>query len=309
MKRTHNDLKIDLVQDKNRKNHPPVPHPNVMPAHEFGMLVVAPKGSGKTNLLANLILKHYKGYFHRIIVCSPTIHNDDKWQIVRRHKNILKENKSKEALGKPTAKKNFPTVVHKKNIETGEEIKFDGKIPEEDFMESMDDLYPILAEQHKEIASIGKKLEEPGNAKYEADRMLIILDDQAGNYPAGNYNNPMVNYVIKHRHYSSSFIVVTQAYTGIPSKIRKNCNALVMFEIPNEAELKTIYGEKPCNNSYENWTKLYNHATHEPYSFWYSNDMFPKGKRIFKRFETLLSLQDDDSEDEKVKDAEEETKK
>lgn len=31
-------------------------------------------------------------------------------------------------------------------------------------------------------------------------------------YKGGNTNNPVVNYVIKHRHYSSSCILVTQAY-------------------------------------------------------------------------------------------------
>ena len=57
-------------------------HPNspneVLPKHEFSMGLIAPKGSGKTTLLINLML-YYKKYFHTIIIFSPTVKNDDKW--------------------------------------------------------------------------------------------------------------------------------------------------------------------------------------------------------------------------------------
>jgi len=71
-------LKIGNVEPKEKFKHPPVAHPQ-LPQHPFSMLIVAPKGSGKTNLIVHLLLKQYKGYFHRVVVCSPTLENDPKW--------------------------------------------------------------------------------------------------------------------------------------------------------------------------------------------------------------------------------------
>ena len=56
----------------------PQPLNDILPRHEFTMGLIAPKGSGKTTLIANLI-NFYKGYFHTILVFSPTVACDDKW--------------------------------------------------------------------------------------------------------------------------------------------------------------------------------------------------------------------------------------
>lgn len=48
------DLKIDLIEKKNALHHPPASHP-ILPQHEFSMIIVAPKGSGKTNFICNLV--------------------------------------------------------------------------------------------------------------------------------------------------------------------------------------------------------------------------------------------------------------
>lgn len=76
-----NDLSIKNIGPVNGPKHPPVFN-KILPQHEFSMLVVAPKGSGKTNFICNLIIKHYKEYFHKILVCSPSVHNDEKWDVV-----------------------------------------------------------------------------------------------------------------------------------------------------------------------------------------------------------------------------------
>jgi len=305
------DLKIDLIESANKISHPPAYH-SILPKHEFSMLIVAPKGSGKTNFLCNLILKHYKGYFHRIIVCSPTIDNDDKWDIVKGTKHLLAENKKLEKIAsgrsnkeavKPIGKvvfKDHDAMLKGKDKEGKDEDKFDGKIPEDDFFSDLDQVPEKIGEQQ----AIIKKLHELGydeNAKYIADRLLVILDDQAGMFKGGNTNNPMVNYVIKHRHSSSSVIIVTQAYKAIPKTIRTNCNALILFEIPNLSERKVIYEENPEGMSEEEWMRVYKHATHEPFSFLYMNNKFPRGERVYKNFDCLLQVGNGDADDYSVK--------
>lgn len=288
------NLTIDKIELKNSVEHPPPYHP-VLPRHEFSMLIVAPKGSGKTNFLCNLLLKHYKGYFHRVLVCSPTINNDEKWEVVQKTKHVLGENKKLDkALNNLQRDKKIKKVVFhdgKTLAEQQKEIEepFDGLIPESDFFSDLAEVPKRIAEQQHVIKRLND-LKYGKQAKFLADRLLLILDDQAGMFKGGNVNNPMVNYVIKHRHVSSSVIIVTQAYKAIPKTIRTNCNCLVLFEIPNLSELKVIYEENPEGMSEKEWMRVYQHATMEPYSFLYMNNKFDKGKRVFKNFNSQLQI-------------------
>jgi hypothetical protein len=281
-------LSIDLIKPKNDFKHPTVKYPKVLPQHEFSMLIVAPKGSGKTNFICNLLLKQYKGYFNRVLVCSPTVDNDPKWDVVKDTKGVLAENKELKKIREnmPTNQKHkLPSLVKapgKKESDDPENEKFQGYIPEEDFFINLDELPPKLRKQNDVIQSL--RDEHGDKAKFIADRMLVILDDQAGMFKGGNTNNPMVNFVLRHRHYSSSVIIVTQAYKAIPKSIRTNCNALIAFEIANLGELKVVYEEWPESMREEEWMKVFDFCTREPFTFIYINNHFPKGQRIFKNF-------------------------
>lgn len=289
------DLGIDVVEPKDAHHHPSVYH-KVLPQHEFSMLIVAPKGSGKTNFLCNLLLKHYKGYFHKALICSPTVNNDEKWEVVQNTKHVLKKNtKLKRIVDGETGNKGKITrvVFHddaELRKEAVEDDPFDGRIPKEDFFTDIAELPQRIAIQQNLIQELHDQHKLGKAAKFTADRMIVVLDDQAGMFKGGNTNNPMVNYVIRHRHVSSSVIIVTQAYKAIPKTIRTNCNALILFDIPNLSELKVIYEENPEGLNEDEWMRVYRHATQEPFSFMYINNKFDKGKRIYKNFTHLLQV-------------------
>lgn len=277
---------IVVVEPKDFKDHPKPKYDN-MAKHEFSMLLIAPKGSGKTNLICNMILNHYKGYFHQIWVCSPTVQSDEKWDVVKNTKHILSENKEMERILMKLPKgKSIPKIVHHG---LNHKEKFDGKIPEEDFFESMNDILPRVQEQKEIIENLKKRGIK--HHKQVADRILVILDDQAGSFPAGNITNPMSNFVIKHRHTSTSILLVTQAYKMIPRSIRVNCNSMILFRIPNLIELRMIYEENPEGFHENEWMERYNQATEEPFSFMYINNKFPKGKTVFKNFTEPLFVE------------------
>lgn len=290
------DLTIRPIKVDEKLKHPDVAH-EVLPQHEFSMLIVAPKGSGKTNLICNMILNLYKGYFHKILIISPTVNNDEKWDVVKKAKHVLKENKRLEKYlgpGQDGPPVKVPKIVFKQNEDKSDrkEKNFDGKIPEEWFFSDMEDLFPHLSEQQNTINQLREKLDE--RAKYVANRLLIVLDDQAGLFQVGN--SPMTNYVIRHRHYSSSLIVVTQAYKAIPKTIRTNMNAYVLFEIGNQAEIQSIYEENNQQLDQKTWNKLYRHAVKEPFNFLYMNNKFPKGHRLFKNFTHALVVEESQSD-------------
>lgn len=84
-----NNVSITPIDDQSPKHPSHVILPEHMPRHEFSMLVIAPKGQGKTTLLLNLIGKIYKGYFHKIYIFSPSIHSDAKWGWLKKQRGVL----------------------------------------------------------------------------------------------------------------------------------------------------------------------------------------------------------------------------
>jgi len=286
-------LKIGNVEPKEKFTHPKVAH-EMLPQHPFSMLIVAPKGSGKTNLICHLILKQYKGYFNRIVVCSPTLENDPKWELVKKTKGVLAENKKLNQIleGRSKHKKRWKIVFSnpKQEERTPKENKFDGRIDEEDMFSEQHKIFPVIKYQ-QDVIEFLRDHDHKEDAKYIIDRILVVLDDQAGLFKMSNSNNPLINFVLKHRHYSTSLIFVTQAYKAIPKSIRINMNVLILFEIPNSSELHAIYEEYPDKLEEEEWLALYwQIIDSEPYSFMYMNNHFPAGERIHERFEKKYKI-------------------
>jgi carboxylesterase type B len=60
-------------------------------------VILAPSGAGKTVLLANLILKVYRGCFERIYIFSPSVNVDQTWEAVKRYQaDVMKVRETDE---------------------------------------------------------------------------------------------------------------------------------------------------------------------------------------------------------------------
>lgn len=96
-------LKVKEIKEPTGATHPP-PVSEILPTHEFSLLLVAPRGQGKTTLLLNMLSDFYKGYFHTVKVFSPTMDGDAKWETVKKMKGLLAENKNLKDLENAPAK-------------------------------------------------------------------------------------------------------------------------------------------------------------------------------------------------------------
>ncbi len=93
--RRKKNVKIDDVTVKPLTNddddYIDPPNPNLLRI-PFSLLLISPKGSGKTTVLHNIMM-FYKGMFDQIFVYSPTINLDKKWEFVVKKLKIPKENR------------------------------------------------------------------------------------------------------------------------------------------------------------------------------------------------------------------------
>ena len=271
--------------------HPRAPNDSLM-NHEFTMGLIAPKGCGKTTVICNL-LNFYRGYFNKIIVFSPTIESDEKWDWVK-GQDLLVENKPlKHWLRKELEKKNLrknPIVAEKTNLGSGledlvdEREVFSSKIPEDMFItEYADDKLMNFMDKQKSIIDMLKEKDEP---KYLADRILIIFDDLVGSpLFAGSRGSYFKGISTRHRHYSMSYFAVSQGYKEIPKTVRTNFTGLIVFEIGNRKELEVIYEEFPMGLKRDDWDKVYQYCTKDEHSFMYLNFQKPRNLRIMKNLD------------------------
>jgi hypothetical protein len=298
-------LKIKPIPVPLGNKHPPSPN-QVLPSHEFTMGIIAPKGSGKTTLMCN-ILQFYKHYFHTIIIFSPTINNDDKWDYVK-SQDLLVENVALKQWARATleAKEHKNQVVGPSPIKAtghgglidlaavagpggkrGLGDRFDGKIPAGNFyMEYNEaDLVKIFDQQQAMI----DLLKSHGQPKFLANRIMILFDDMVGSSLfSGAKSNFFKKLNSNHRHWSTSIMMVSQGYKEIPKTPRCNWTCIILFEIWNDAELECIYEENPMGLKKDQWMQAYKHATADDYAFMYYNIQRPRALRLMKNFDQVM---------------------
>lgn len=284
-------LTVDPVPVPRGYIHPP-PADERLPNHEFTMGIIAPKGSGKTTLIVNL-LKFYKGYFHNILVFSPTVASDEKWDLVKELPLLADNTPLKKWIKSLEEEAQVDGIVERRP--RGHPLQglvnpapiIDKRIPEDNFYSDYneDTLREIMTEQ----MTVVKLLKEHGKSKHLANRILIIFDDLVGSKLFGNQRqNPFKMLNTNHRHYSASIFMVSQAYKEIPKTIRTNFSCLIIFEIPNDKEIEVIFEENSLYLKRPQWMEAYQYAVEGDHDFMFINYQKPKRLRLMKNFDQVL---------------------
>ena len=89
----------------------------------------------------------------------------------------------------------------------------------------------------------------------------------------------------QNRHMNVTNVYLLQKYnTFMPTLIRSNLDCTIFFHTENKGELDSFLKEQAGNE--DKLRKLYEFATHEPYSFLYINS-YTQPTRYFKRFDPI----------------------
>lgn len=257
---------------------------SVIPQHQFSLLLLAPRGSGKTTTLLNLMMNpnFYKGFFNNIYIWSPTLRQDEKWRTLLDTSGILAKNKVVEELMERNDKTYAQAVEGKSSKEA-----YTGHIAEANCYTQYDEkvLADIMSFQELQI----QYLQAHGKSKKDSDKVLLIFDDALGlDNTLFKRNRLFQKLNTINRHLNISIVLVSQAYKMIPRTVRTNMNAYVVYEIANQRELQVFYEENNNGLSWNEWLSKYKEAIGEPYSFMYMNYQLPKPRRLMKRFEEIL---------------------
>jgi hypothetical protein len=228
-------------------------HPDLLQP-PFSLLMVAPKGSGKSTTILRLIYgnrrrqcdadkanqhhKYYRHFFDKIYVFSPTWMLDEKTQRCRIP----------------------PSQVFEEQADYEEIIG------------------EILAGQEEDIAEDGKS---------NAEHALLIFSDLAGTKVFNDRKGIINRLAFNHRHYNVSLILDTQSLRQINSAFRNNLSGIMLYAgINNRLELAKIYEEYLGRYTAKEAKEILDYVfADNPFNFLYIN--FQKRGRMYKNFNRL----------------------
>lgn len=166
----------------------PKPKYEMLPRHEFTMGFIGINcinfkllkdryttfsQKGKTTTIINL-LEFYKGMFHNIIVFSPTVSSDEKWDYIKKIPLLVENIALKDWIKNQTKPEGNPVVQQMSCAQEFEGLvadrdpDFDGLLPQNCFYEDYDE--SILKSIYEEQMRIVKLLKKHGKTKHLANR-------------------------------------------------------------------------------------------------------------------------------------------
>jgi hypothetical protein len=238
----------------------------------FRMYVVGSSGSGKTYSV-NEFTKTIAPFLDKIYVINPTLDRKlrESGSMVNQYKeysecndaclitiiNEIKEdiNEFKRYLRYKDIYKRFIKLDIPEDIHVPsylESVGFERK--EVRLLEKYDFISPKIAFKDFDYTS------RPPNS-------LIIIDDAMGSSIYREGKSPLVNFLVKSRHYKTNIILLSQFFKAVPKRLRSNMTHYVVFKTFDKSQLNSIYEEINSYLSYDNFIKMFEENTREKHSF------------------------------------------
>ena len=104
--------------------------------------------------------------------------------------------------------------------------------------------------------------------KIEIKKVLIDFDDMIADREYNkNFKRIIKELFYRARRINVSIVFITQSYFRALKDARLNSTHYILMKIGNKKELKRIAEEKLGYLDYEDFLRIYNYCTKEPYSF------------------------------------------
>jgi hypothetical protein len=196
-------------------------------------VLAGPSGAGKGVTLQNIILKHFRGCWERIIVLSPTaVLDKSTWDPVRKY---IREDLGVDLKKEPAFFTDFNPAV------------LEG-----------------IVKKHSDVV---QKQKDRGDRKLYG--CLIIIDDFGDDASVLHKGGGSVlnRLFLSGRHHAISTIVAVQKMTLVSTPIRVNATGLLGWKVRNPKEYDTIESEVTALVDRDTFREVWEVATSEAFSF------------------------------------------
>lgn len=212
----------------------------LLPQPPFLLLMAAPRYSGKTNLLINLLINKemYCHKFDEIFIWSKSYHNDPKWSHIQFDEDYAKKH-----------------IFHSYN-EAAAQL-----------------LFEAIQER----------------SKHSHVQTLFIFDDMMGDEIMKPQKIQMLDRIAATgRHFDISAVIIFQKFKKFSGVVRDNATNVIVFEQKNSTAIEQISEEYKGDLSKDEFLRIYQVATSEPFSFLHINLQVSQTERFRKNWNQII---------------------
>jgi len=273
-------LRNEVIKSKKSLIPPEYP-PHLFKLHTLAAFI-APRGSGKTNACAALAKEYIDhGVFNEIFIISPTYESNDALFILQVPRDHVYENATQGQYA-------IMAIEHR-IVKAGKEWR--------DFEAYKACYKRWLRHEHTlkdEMILQQNEYREPPKMKKPC--FLVIIDDMSCTdlYSTSN-DNPLNNFVLRHRHHGqlgvSLFFLVQNFKHGIANFLRQNVQIFFLWPVNDAHLIEGIYQEFANICTFSQFLQIFAQATEDPHSF-LTIEPFQEDpdKRFRKNFDTFLTI-------------------
>jgi len=270
-----NNIEVKPVVLKDPPKH--ILGSDMFPLLSCNIEIVAPKNSGKTVVIKNILDECADKDTH-VILFVGTHNNDPTWVEIKKD---LKKRKIRYSAYTSIFSDQNQNIVDAL-IESLEEEAGD---PDDEF--NPEDV-PKMTKNFLFAKMFGKEekevVEKKPKKKIVSPDYIIIFDDLSN-----ELKNPAIPKLMKiQRHFSSKIIISTQSYINCHADIRRgNLDYILLFQNINNDVLEQIHQELSVQIPLDMFIELYHYATAEKYHFLFYDRNGYFRKDFNKNFEII----------------------
>lgn len=252
------------------------------PNKSFLGLAYSSKGTGKTNVLVNIVKEYDKyNFFQKVYLFSPSAKNDPKYQ-------FLEEGNYNITIYPTYTNEIFKEVVDEiiNDLNTWKEYVRLKKLYEK----SKKMKKPELFDDEELLDLFRIDWSEPEPPFEREPYSLIIFDDLASNKELMTSGKSLANsFMLLHRHKLTSVIYSVQQYrNAVPKMVRNNLDWWILGKSKSVENMESVADELTSYASSKDIIRMWEKATEEPFNYFCVNLMIPQ-YRFTKNFDESIT--------------------
>jgi hypothetical protein len=247
----------------------------------------AKKHSGKTSNLF-FILRRILGPKTKLIIYCSTVHSDASWVFMVKYFKVkgieMEIHTSLKENGVDLLALKVKQLELENEAKLAEEEGEEEEIPPEQIVKQKGTGAMNAILMHNlppEITGEGKKKEK--KSKYNERKIVFVLDDLSTELRSKS----LVGLLKVSRHFGTVFLS-SQYYLDIEPSSRLQIDYALVYKGATEDKMEAMYKDFDLDIDYEQFEKLYELATKEPFSFLYIN---VRKSEFRKNYNTKLNLE------------------